>query len=301
MQKVKLLIDTDMGADVDDSLTLYAATKYPEVELVGVTTVFGNVTERGRLAKKLFSLCGVSVPVYCGSADALEKKKDANAKTMLFEEDLLNPAYTPKDGGVEFILESVEKYGEELTILAIGPLTNVALAIEKAPKTMAKVGKIVLMGGTFFAPTPEWNIFCDPLAAEKVFGSGLNVYCVGTDVTHKTRLPYNLQEEILSYAETDGARGWVAKHAKIWMDTRKFAITLHDPLAFYAILHPEWLHFKKQRIAVEYTGTAAYGMTVNCSLTTLYPKQKGNEIFVADYVDEKAVIEELMNRLIRNV
>lgn len=299
MQKVKLLIDTDMGADVDDSLTLYAAVEYPEIELIGVTTVFGNVVERGRLAKKLFALAGVSVPVYCGSVNTIEKQKDGNAKTMFFEEDLLNPAYEPKQGGVDFILDSVQKYGEELTILAIGPLTNIALAIQKAPEIMAKVRKIMLMGGTFFAPTPEWNIFCDPRAAETVFASGLNVYCVGTDVTWKTRLPFALQEEVLSKAGEDGVKGYVAKHAKIWMDARKFGITLHDPLALYAIIRPEWIHFKKQRIAVECTGTAAYGMTVNCSLTSLYPKQKGNEIFVADYVDEQAVIEELMNRLIR--
>lgn len=294
MNRTKLLIDTDMGADVDDSLAVYAATKYPEVELVGITTVSGNVWERGRLVKKLLSLLGVDVPVYCGCPDTVEKPKNKEAHTMFFEEDLLEERYTPDEGGVEFIIECAKKYKKDLTVLAIGPLTNVALAIKKAPEVMAQVGRIVLMGGTFFSATPEWNIFCDPVAAEIVFGSGIETYCLGTDVTRKTRLPFHLQEEVVGYASEDGARGLVGKHAKAWMDTRKYAITLHDPLALYAIIRPKWLHFKKQRIAVECVGSAAYGMTVNCSLTGLYPKQKGNEVFVADYVDEQAVIDEMM-------
>lgn len=292
--KNKILIDTDMGADVDDSLAIYASTKYDQVQLVGITTVFGNVCERARLVKKLLSLCNVEVPVHTGSCDTLEKIKDKNAHTMFYEDDLQSSEYEANGGGVDFIIECAQKYGEELTVLAIGPLTNVALAIQKAPDVMKKVGKIVLMGGTFFSATPEWNIFCDPLAAEIVFGSGLNVYCLGTDVTRKTKLPFNLQEKVVSYLGEEGARGFVAKHAKIWLDKRQVGITLHDPLAFYAIIHPEWLHFKKQRIAVECKGSAAYGMTVNCSLSNLYSKEKGNEVFVADYVDENAVMEEMI-------
>ena len=295
--KIKLLIDTDMGADVDDSLAIFAATKYSEVELVGITTVFGNVCERGSLVKKLLSLCNVNIPVYTGSCDTLEKPRSKDANTMFYEDDLKNIEYQPSHGGVDFILECAQKYGEELVVLAIGPLTNVALAIRKAPEIMKKVGKIVLMGGTFFSATPEWNIFCDPVAAEVVFGSGLNVYCLGTDVTRKTKLPFNLQEKVVSYLGENSARGFVAKHAKIWLDKRQVGITLHDPLAFYAIIHPEWLHFKKQRIAVECVGKAAYGMTVNCSLSNLYSKEKGNEIFVADYVDENAVMQEMISCL----
>lgn len=297
MKKIKLLIDTDMGADVDDSLALYVATKYSEVEIVGITTVFGNVKERACLVNKLLDYCGLSIPVYCGSCNTLEKTRSEDAHTMFYEEDLKKFSSSIKDGGIDFIIDCARKYAEDLVILAIGPLTNVALAIQKEPQIMAKVGKIVLMGGTFYSPTPEWNIFCDPKSAEIVFGLGSKVYCVGTDVTRKTKLPFNHQEKVASYLNEDSARGFIAKHAKIWLDTRPVGITLHDPLAFYTIIRPEWIHFKKQRVAVESKGEAAYGMTINCSLSNLYSKQKGNEIFVADYVDECAVIDELMSVL----
>ena len=126
MEKIKLLIDTDMGADVDDSLAVYAASKYSEVEIVGITTVFGNVRERACLVNKLLDYCNLSIPVYCGSCNTLEKTRSEDAHTMFYEGDLENFAHSIKDGGVDFIIDCARKYAEDFVILAIGPLTNIA-------------------------------------------------------------------------------------------------------------------------------------------------------------------------------
>ncbi|HEY8443283.1 MAG TPA: nucleoside hydrolase [Clostridia bacterium] len=302
MKKIKLLIDTDIGADIDDALAIALAAKTDCVEIIGITTVFHNTAERARLAKKLLSYTGISVPVYAGSKDTLAKELDGEAHTMMYEPDLERPEFTPESedksgkAAVKFILDCAQRYQNELAILAIGPLTNIARAIQDSPDTMKKISKIVLMGGAFFAPRPEWNIFCDPEAAKIVFESGLSVYCVGTDVTIPTRLGYDETLKVMSFDE-DSLRGYLSKMAKTWMDIRKFGITLHDPLALYAITHPQVLHFVPQRVKVETKGEVTRGWTVNLELSGLYPKNLGSIVFVAKSVDENAVKKDLLKRL----
>lgn len=300
MDKIKLIIDTDIGADVDDAIAIYAATFYKQVELLGITTVFKNVEERGRIAKKLLNLCGFNhIPVFTGSGDRLELQTDKTSHTLMYDKQLENSEYEPQTGGTDFIIECAKKYGKELTILAIGPLTNIALCIKKAPDAMNGVGKIVVMGGAFFQAKPEWNVFCDPLAADVVVKSQLPLYFVGLDVTAKTKLPFHLQEELLSHAKENSALGYVAQLAEKWVDARNCGITLHDLLAFYALVKPDFIHFIKQRIAVETKGEHTLGVTFNYSQTSWYSKDKGNEIYVADCVDEDASVEELFSVSVR--
>lgn len=306
--KKLLLIDTDIGADADDILALYAAIKDRGTELVGITTVFGNSPERARMAKKFLTLAGrEDIPVYAGSRNALKKEVASVSKhTMMYESDLDcgryepdNPSDETGEEAVDFIIAAAERYGSELSILAIGPLTNIARAILKAPEALKKAGRVVIMGGVYFQARPEWNIFCDPEGAEVVFGADVNLYCVGADVTVKTKLPFEWQEEITALADDTTLKGYVCKQAKIWMDTRKFGITLHDPLAYYAIARPGFLHFKKQRICVETSGKHTRGFTVNYSLTNLYPDTYGKQVCVADYADGQGAMEEFMASVIR--
>lgn len=300
MDEIKLIIDTDIGADVDDAIAIYAATFYKQVQLLGITTVFKNVEERGRIAKKLLNLCGFNhIPVFTGSGDTLTQEKDKASHTLMYDKQLDDENYAPKTGGVDFIIECAKKYGKKLAILAIGPLTNIALCIKKAPDIMQGIGKLVVMGGAFFKAKPEWNVFCDAFSADVVVKSQLPVCFVGLDVTTKTKLPYDRQEELLSHAQENSALGYVAELAEKWVDARNVGITLHDLLAFYVLVKPDFVHFIKQRIAVETKGEHTIGMTFNYSLTGWYSKDKGSEIYVADCVDEDAVIEELFNTAVR--
>lgn len=292
---IKILIDTDLGSDVDDSIALYLALRNKDVRVVGITTVFKNAPQRARIARSICTSFGKNVPVFAGSRNATDKQLDKNADTLFSSlvqdvkgED--NPQDENGDRAIDFILDCAKKYGKELHILAIGPLTNIARAVCKDRKALEGIGSVTLMGGNYFQGKPEWNFYCDATAAQIVLSSGLKVYAVGSDVTVRTVLPYKLQEQTVDLASLDTAKGLIGKHAKLWMDKSRFAITLHDPLALYAIVYPELLHFKEQLVAVEAQSKTSYGYVMNYSLTAWYPKTQGHSVMIADYVDEEKVI-----------
>ncbi len=304
MEKINLLIDTDIGADVDDIITLYCALQNPKLNLVGITTVFKNTVERARAVNKLQSYFGTNVPVYAGCKNKYSEVAADNAKSTLHDKsadlpqfDPINPNDENGESAVEFIVSQTEKYQSNLVILAIGPLTNVAKAIKIAPDVMRGLNKLVLMGGCYFEGRPEWNIFCDPEGARVVFESGLNIYCVGTDVTKKTKLSSELLQEFLSKQERNDALGMIARHAQKWIDVRNVGVTLHDPLTLYCILYPELIKFKPQRVGIETAGKITKGLTVNFSQTNLYPSTYGETVMVAYEVDEEkamAIFKELV-------
>ncbi len=302
MATYKIIIDTDLGADVDDALAIYAALKREDVEIVGITTVCGNVKERASAVKKMLKLSNrLDIPVYAGLASGPVKKFDSEKHIMTYEDEFKDLPADNKDGydGVDFIIDMAKKYKEELYILAIGPATNVAAAILKDKAALSLVKSIHMMGGCCFTNRPEWNIFCDPESASVLVKSGIPLYLVPLECTEKVRLPYWYQKEVTDLAELTGLKGYIGKLAKIWMESRNFAITLHDPLALYSIIHPEFLHFKEQRLEIECEGSCMRGTIMNYSITNLYPATKGNKVFVADYVDGQGMYEHYINNVIR--
>ena len=304
MNRQKLWIDTDIGADVDDAIALSLAAHSPHIELLGVTTVYKNTEERARVAKKLFSYSGTDVPVLAGSAHALLAAKEPYAHCLMYGPELEEARFAPDnrlpcaesgEEAVDAIIRAAETYGEELALLAIGPLTNLARAVRKAPAVMTKIGRIVVMGGAHFTAEPEWNVFCDPEAAKVVYEAGLPLWCVGLGVTRKTRLPQRVLDDLLALHE-DSERGYLADFVRAWVSRRHVGVTLHDPLALYVFLFPEWLFFKKQRIFVETAGEMTRGFTVNMALSGLYGgKDRGAEVFVAADVCEAEVLRHCLD------
>ena len=178
MIRRRILIDTDIGDDIDDAFAIALAASLPELELVGVTTVFRNTAQRAQLAHRLLSSLGrEDIPVRAG--ERLPEREPIH----VFERDPAGapedadlcqwePAYAQlpaEDGAVDFLIRMAEKYGESLTLVPIGAMTNLARAIERNPEAMKRVGAIVTMGGKFSAEDPEWNILCDPEAAHTVY------------------------------------------------------------------------------------------------------------------------------------
>ncbi|MFR6055756.1 MAG: nucleoside hydrolase [Eubacteriales bacterium] len=127
------------------------------------------------------------------------------------------------DSAVEFLLETVKKYPNEIVLVGIGPLTNIARAILKDRAAMEKVKKIIIMGGNYFHSKLEWNILSDSAAAKIVFESGLPLFCVGTDVTEKVKLN-NARQKILFSAEDPVGRR-IARYAAEWIEKRGADIT----------------------------------------------------------------------------
>ena len=193
MKKVKLLIDTDIGDEIDDALALYFAMR-EGYEIIGITTVYKNTDERARITKRLLQLYGKGyegVPVFAGEGTPIAEAPTKYPHTCHYREMLDAVDYAPDGGGdaaIDFIIESCEKYGEELAIVAIGPFTNIAKAIEKNKAAVNKAGAVVIMGGAYYRQYADWNVMCDVEAADIMFSSLENLECMGADVTHQLLL-----------------------------------------------------------------------------------------------------------------
>src|SRR6201993_493012 len=186
--KRKFLIDTDTASD--DAVALIMALRHPEVEVVGITTVAGNVEVRQASRNALYTaeLCGSNVPVFTGEEKPLKRPHWSadwfHGRDGLGDHGYPAPQRAPERmGATEAIIELVEAH-PEIVMVTLGPLTNVALALQKRPEIATKVSRCVVMGGApccegNVTPAAEYNIWCDPEAARIVMRSGLPIELVG--------------------------------------------------------------------------------------------------------------------------
>lgn len=252
----KLIIDTDIGDDIDDAFALALLAPYIKNNIVGVTTVFKNAFERAKIASYLLEMFGVETCVCAGESKPLKE----NISFLEFESPSQNPhisqySQSMKDAkvnntyGPDFIIECAEKYGENLTILAIGPSTNLAIAYQKSPESFKKIGKILMMGGNFLALRPEWNIKCDPEAFDIVLRSGVNIQMVGIDITKRATL---LPEKV------DELKQFTSKPLRLLNDMLNLYLSkysykrlscMHDPLTASCLLE-DFISFKEEKITV---------------------------------------------------
>lgn len=264
--KIKVLVDTDIGDDIDDALALALLINMPEIELIGVTTVFKNTKLRAAMARKLLKLAGIHVPVFAGAGNPLVRTVNTSEvfcqATEDLEEYVTEEDNSEGDAAIQFILESAEKYGEELVVAAIGPLTNIALVIKKNPEAMSRINKLVVMGGAFFELYREYNIESDAEAAKVVFEAGLPLHCVSADVTFQTQLDENQTKAILNKKDTPYT-AFLAKSTEAWMNCTHFRPYLHDPLTLYYIAHPEIVEMEEVLVEVETEGRLGRGVTFN--------------------------------------
>ncbi|BDP43936.1 nucleoside hydrolase (plasmid) [Deinococcus aetherius] len=195
-----VLLDTDIGTDIDDAYALVLAATAPELDLRAVTTVGGNTFTRAEIALKLLKLLGHSAPVAVGSGVPLGKVpwrgwdgyegEGLDLSDVSWRRDA-HPLAAPHL--IADLAETAHAEGRPLTFLAIGPLTNLALALQLHPEATRQLAQVVWMGANFqgFGPEnarAEHNVACDPLAAEVVLQSGLHVTVVGYNVGVQTRL-----------------------------------------------------------------------------------------------------------------
>lgn len=192
---MKIVLDCDPGHD--DAIALLLALASPEVELLGVTTVHGNQTlaKTTRNALKLLEFVGCTdVPVAAGADRPFSREafvaEYVHGESGMDGPALPEPTTEPVDRhAVDFIAETVLASPEPVTLVPTGPLTNIGLFLARHPEAASKVERIVLMGGAIgegnVTPAAEFNIWCDPEAADRVFMSGLDVTMIGLDVTHR--------------------------------------------------------------------------------------------------------------------
>jgi len=240
-ESIPVLFDTDIGGDIDDAYALVQILRSPELKLLGVTTVSGDAVARARLAAKLLVVAGrPEVPVYAGTSTAPQYIRQTEWAT-----GFTSPAFHAS-GGVAFLREQIKAHPGEITIIAVGELTNIAALLESEPGLGAKIKAIALMGGAVMRgyapgskPEPEWNIKSNARAAQVVFSSGVPLLVAPLDSTADLKLTPEGRVKIFSAGTpvTDAlaALNSIWRHTNTWKGVDP---TLFDNLAVALVATP---------------------------------------------------------------
>jgi inosine-uridine nucleoside N-ribohydrolase len=236
---LKVLLDTDIASDIDDAWALGLLVASPNVELVGVTITDGNTPARAKVACKLLHVVGRdNVPVAVGRQTPPPSQVDyqfAWAEDFTAKQPIATPA-------ADFIVDTLRKHPGEITLIAVGPLQNVADALRKEPKLGQLAKRIVLMSGSIGAnawspaPVAEWNVVRSTADAQLVYGAGLSLTTVPLDSTTYVRL--KPEERVrLQNAGTPLTRSLEALY-RLWLNDETSRMTLHDQMAVAEALRP---------------------------------------------------------------
>lgn len=267
----RLILDTDIGTDVDDCLALALILGSPELALAGVTCVYGDVALRARMVRRLLALHGQDkIPVLHGASETL-----LGLRPIYWEghegEGLLDPAESQSveadEGAVEFIIRTAREAPGTIHLLAIGPLTNVALALKREPRLVHDLAGVTIMGGVMRGPGSlalpyvEHNIRCDPEAAHIVLSAGLPVTLVPLDVTTRVRITSAGVARIAAAGTPFHAA--VADQVKRYPRFGRLGYTfLHDPLAAALVVRPDLATYATVHLDVELGGHFTAGATL---------------------------------------
>ena len=278
MEKLPIIIDCDPGQD--DAITLLLAISSPEIlDILGITTVAGNVPLdlTTRNARLMCDIAGRNdVRVFAGCVKPLQRElvtaENVHGKTGIDGIEIVDPQ-TPLEQmhAVDFIIETLEAAeNASITLVLMGPLTNIATVIDNNPVVISKVAEIVMMGGAMresgnISPCAEFNIFVDPHAADIVFQSGLPITVMGLDVTHQV-LATPERRDRLRAIDNDASR---AASAMLdfynRFDSAKYGTSgapLHDPCTVAYLLQPELFDTKRCNLTVETNSELTMGHTV---------------------------------------
>ncbi|MCC5433030.1 nucleoside hydrolase [Clostridium perfringens] len=307
MDKRKVIIDCDPG--IDDALAIILALESKEIEVIGITTVSGNVesVQGAKNALKVLKLLGrLDIPVYLGESKPVKRElvtaqdthgEDGLGETFLEE---VSSEYI-RENGVDFILNTL-KNEENVSIIALGPLTNLCRAIEKDSETFHRVKEIVSMGGAYkshgnCSPVAEFNYWVDPHGAReflKKFNGEFTM--VGLDVTREVVLTPNLREMIHQFKDEIGdfiydiTRFYVDFH---WEQERTLGCVINDPLAVEYFINRELCEGFKAYVDIA-CEDISMGQSV-VDVADFYKKRKN--VFVLDKVNSKEFIISFLNKI----
>ncbi|WP_283704736.1 nucleoside hydrolase [Clostridium perfringens] len=307
MNKRKVIIDCDPG--IDDALAIILALKSKEIEVIGITTVSGNVEslQGAKNALKVLKLLGrLDIPVYLGESKPIKRElvtaqdthgEDGLGETFLEE---VSSEYI-RENGVDFILNTL-KNDENVSIIALGPLTNLCRAIEKDSETFHRVKEIVSMGGAYkshgnCSPVAEFNYWVDPHGAReflKKFNGEFTM--VGLDVTREIVLTPNLREMIHQFKDEIGdfiydiTRFYIDFH---WEQERTLGCVINDPLAVEYFINRELCEGFKAYVDIA-CQDISMGQSV-VDVADFYKKRKN--VFVLDKVNSKEFMVSFLNKI----
>ncbi|AIU72091.1 pyrimidine-specific ribonucleoside hydrolase RihA [Hafnia alvei] len=303
-----IILDCDPGHD--DAIALILALASPELELKAVTTSAGNQTPEKTLrnALRILTLLQRSdIPVAGGAVKPLMREliiaDNVHGESGLDGPELPEPNFAPQQcNAVELIAKTLRESKEPMTIVATGPLTNIALLLTSHAELKPKIARIVIMGGAAglgnWTPAAEFNIYVDPEAAEIVFQSGLPIVMAGLDVTHRAQI---MSEDIERFRQLDNpVAAVVADLLDFFMEYHKQekwgfqGAPLHDPCTIAWLIKPSMFTCVERWVGVETQGKYTQGMTVvdYYSLTNNAP----NTTVMMD-IDRQAFVDLLVERV----
>lgn len=268
--KQPIIIDTDPG--IDDAAAISFALNHPEFDLKMISTVNGNVgiektTANALKIKRFFNSDvpvhrGASQPLLSAIVDASEVHGESGMEGYTFPE--INESDLDSTHAVEAMRDVLLKSETPITLIPIGPLTNIALLLMTYPEVKAYIKEIVLMGGSAsrgnVTPLAEFNIYCDPEAAQIVFNSGLPITMIGLDVARSSSLTHETINELKSINETGKMLHQLFKHYR--GDDFEKGINVYDAYTLLYLLHPEHFVVREADVQIETDGKLTKGASV---------------------------------------
>lgn len=274
----KVIIDTDVGDDVDDAFAIDLALASPELQILGITTAWGDTAMRARMVDRMLCETGrTEIEVRNGIATK------ANAAFTQLPWASAGAARNLHDDAVGYLLEQIRLHPGEITLIALGPLTNIGAAIDRDPTTFRRLKRVVLMGGAIYRgydkrdstaaqpPEPEYNIARDPKAAQKLFRSGVPIFMLPLDSTQiKFDASRRSQLTTVSTPMTDALQVLLAEWSRA---TGKADETLFDVVAMAYAIDPTSCAMTQVHIEVDDQGMTHPTPGVANAQACLMPKQ----------------------------
>ncbi len=318
----KVIFDTDPG--VDDAMALYFALAHPDIDVVGITTTFGNVTVEQAAVNALYltAIAQRTIPVTQGVKTPWVKPGEAppdfihgadglgNLPSRLATHNHIDPR-----ASAQFIVDMARAHPGEITLVAVGPLGNLAAALKLEPDLPTLLHQVIIMGGTIIepgnvSPVAEANIWNDPHAADKVFTAGWKLTMVGLDVTHQVIVPVSVIQTIADrhrHVATDTLLHAVRFYADFYSGIYPHVAKVHgcfghDVLAFIYLTNPELFTVQSGRIRVATEGIAQGQTMMNRRESVAYPQAGWGDApntLVCMQVQADAVMEVFTSTLLR--
>ena len=268
----KVILDTDIGTDVDDALALAALMGSKEVDLIGITTVYGDVRLRSAIAMHLCSLVNREIPTFAGEGKTISGREvwvsGSEGKNY---ENLTS--FTPQiTSAVDFLVNAVVSQPKSIDVIAIGPLTNIALAIQTNLDFVEKVKRVWIMGGDFTQSKVEHNFKCDIDAARIVLESNVPISILDLPSSQKTIIR---MEEIEQIRNAPALGALLYSEIMSWIQPRNQDWTIpHDPITVLSLLAPDFFETSPAgQVKIDSEGMSFWNESPNGNVVLLNPIQ----------------------------
>lgn len=299
--RIRVLIDTDPG--YDDAAAIIAAAFSSKIEILGLTTVFGNTTIDivNRNISAMIEYFNLDIPYAFGENGPLNNN---NLATEVSGKDIFNlPKYKSsedKRSAVEFLKDKMESVDGKVVLVTLGPLTNISKLLKQYPQCNSKIDKIVMMGGALntgnITPAAEFNIYCDPEAAKDIFESGIDIVMAGLDITRQARLYTDELNKIASFGNNQKKLvEIITSCSSKYGLTSSTGIPMHDVCTIMYLLEPEMFESEKFNICVETKGEYTRGMTLADRRPFSTSLKNTTVLMKINIVKFKEVFKELMS------